>query len=186
MLVGTVALAVAVADIFIDGDWVGTFGIAATIIGLAVAVGQIRLARGQIEQAVSVAEATQQAVVTTQAKILRGQLMESIPHLQQIDRDLHSAVSNKQSAAEIGQHLADWRDRAYEIYALLEGRPYAPEDLTDALLSSAKDASEMRDALPSDPSKIIDTTNKLRIEMSGVCGRLGAVRAKLKLDPGEN
>jgi hypothetical protein len=184
-LVVAATLAVVLLAVFVQGQWLGIFGAAATVIGLSVAVGQIRLARAQIEQAVSVAEATRQAITTTRSKMVRNELQDSIPRAQEVDRSLNAALVAK-DPAEVANALADWRDRAYGVWSLIDGGSYASKGLTDALLGSAKRAAELRSELPDDPTELQGVTVEIRAEISGACGLLEALKTKLKLETGED
>jgi hypothetical protein len=180
--VGLLVAGLVLGGIFVSGRWISIAGTVATVVGLAFAVGQIRLARKQITQAVSVAEATQKAVTTTRAKVARNMMIESIAGLQQIDRDLFAAISDKKQATDIADHLASWRDGAYNVYSLIKGAPHASPDLVDGLLSSAKEAAELRDELPEGNADLKKATSHVRSEISGVCGLLGALQTTVKLD----
>lgn len=174
-----------VGGILLKGRWISVAGTVATVVGLAFAVGQIRLARQQITKAVSVAEATRKAVTMTRAKVARNMMIESIAGLQQVDRDLYAAISEKRQAKDIADHLASWRDGAYNVYSLIKGTSHESPELVDGLLSSAKEAAELRDELPDDGTQLKKATNHVRSEISGVCGLLGALQTTVKLDTEE-
>jgi hypothetical protein len=185
LLVALVVFAVIGIGVLQSGRWISLAGTSATIVGLAVAIGQIRLARDQITQAVTVAEATKAAVTSTRYKLVRAELLLHVSHLQQIDQDLYSAIADGKPASEIAKYLAGWRDSASNVFALLDGKKYSSRELRDALASSAKAAAEARDDLPSDTSDVAEHTKHLRAEISGVCGLLGGLQTTLKLDTEE-
>jgi hypothetical protein len=161
--------------------WLGIAGLATTVVGLAIAIGQVRLARDQIEQAVDVAEATRAAVISTRAKVVKSELIEAIGSMLQLDRELFAAAQD-QDGKLVAQYLAQWRDRAYDVLALVEGTVAEGPALTDALEGSAKGAVELRNALPDEPARLKASTKKLRNEISAACGLLAGVKVKMKLD----
>lgn len=185
LLVAVAVLAVIGVGVIQAGRWISLAGTAATIMGLAVAIGQIRLARDQITQAVTVAEATKAAVTSTRDKIIRGDLLVHVSRLQQIDQELYSAIADEKAVDEVAKCLAGWRDSASNAFALLDGKKYSSRELRDALASSAKATAEARDDLPLDISDVRDHTKHLRAEISGVCSLLGGLQTTLKLDTGE-
>jgi hypothetical protein len=186
ILVALLAAALVLAAVLIDGNWLNIAGAVATVLGLGIAVGQIRLARDQIDHAVSVAQATQEAVSVTRDKLAKALLIEVIGELKQTDRHLHAAISDEQSAGDVGQHLAAWRDGAYDAMALIDGFKGLPRGLRNSLIETGKGAAELRDSLAPDPGARRSQTAQIRAEISGACGLLSAATMKLKLDMGED
>ena len=186
VLVSLLAAALILAAILIDGNWLNIAGAVATVLGLGIAVGQIRLARDQIDHAVSVAQATREAVSVTRDKVAKALLIEVIGDLKQTDRQLHAAISDEQSAGDVGQYLAAWRDGAYDAMALIDGFKGLPRGLRNSLIETGKGAAELRDSLAPDPGARRTQTAQIRSEISGACGLLSAATMKLKLDMGED
>lgn len=183
LIVMIVVLGVIGVGVAKSGRWISLAGTSATIIGLAVAIGQIRLARDQIAQAVTVAEATKAAVTSTRAKLARAELVLQIARLLQLDRDLYATIADRKPVREVAECLAGWRDSAFNVFTLLEAKQYpSVGELRDALVSSAKAAAEARDDLPADLDTVAEHTKHLRSEISGVCGLLGGLQTALKLD----
>jgi hypothetical protein len=180
--VAALAVGVSVLAILMPGDWLGAAGLLATIVGLAIAIGQIRLAREQIEQAVKVSEATKAAVTRTRAVVARNLLIEQVGLMQSIDRAIFESISQKQSAEAVASHLAAWRDAAYGIIGLIDGTAASREDLRESLVSTAKAAADLRDRLPEEVSELATKTRKLRSEISGTCGLLEVAKTKMRLD----
>lgn len=183
LLVMIVVLGVIGVGIAESGRWISLAGTAATILGLAVAIGQIRLARDQIAKAVTVAEATKAAVTSTRAKLARAELVLQVARLLQLDRDLYATIADGKPVRDVAECLAGWRDSAFNVFTLLDAKHYqSSSELRDALVSSAKAAAEARDDLPADLDKVAQETKELRSEISGVCGLLGGLQTALKLD----
>lgn len=156
-------------------------GLVVTIVGLAIAVGQIRLARDQITHAVEVSEATRIAVTRTRAVVARNLLIESLGEMQRIDREIFASVSKGESREQLAGHLAAWRDAAYTTVALVDGMPQMKE-LRDELVATAKSAANLRDNLPDEVAQLATKTKRLRSEISSACGLLAVAKTNIKLD----
>ena len=182
LLITLLVAGLVVAAVLEKGRWLAVVGTVATVVGVAVAIGQVRLARDQIARAVTVGEATQRAVVVTREKLARSLFTDTIRQLVQADKDLFNAIHDQKSAADVGECLTSWRDAAYDAVALMEGVEGLPRGLRDALVETAKAAAEARETLGQTPDLRTSGTAQIRSEISAACGLLSRAKMKLMLD----
>jgi len=191
--VATIVIALIAAAVLTESDWLNIAGVVAAVIGLAIAVGQIRLAQDQIKaadqqirDALDVARATQQAVTTTRDRVAKSLLIEAIVRLKEVERKLYSAVHESRPVGEVGAALAEWRDGAYDAVALVK-YVKVPRAVRNSLIDTAKGASSLRNVLDdADAAKRKAQTAQIRSDISEACGLLSSATTQLKLETGEN
>jgi hypothetical protein len=177
-----VLVAVVVLSV-VSGDWVGIVSLGATIVGFALAIRQLVLADEQITKMLNVAEATQRAVISTEAQVAQNELIRLMPELQRIDRELRTSLEEKESG-ELADHLAEWRDLAQEVAGLLEGRTYADPALSESLYDTAAEAARLSVELPDAAEEARVATKQIRADISSACGRTARLKSRLKLHTG--
>jgi hypothetical protein len=149
-------------------------GVLATVIGLSIAFWQLKKTR-------TAAEATRDAVTTTESRLAKAELLQLIPALVDVDGSLEDGIRIGADAEQIAKHLTAWRDCANEILGVLEGRGYASAEFVATLKDSADEAARVRAELPDSPDDRRIATKDVRAGISAVCGFAGVVKSQLKL-----
>ena len=185
ILVGLLIALLIGAAILIKGRWLAVTATVVTLVGVAIAIGQVRLARDQIQHAVTVGEATQKAVLVTRDKVARALFIEAIGDLTKADRDLFGAIHEERPAVDVAECLTSWRDGAFDVVALMDNFKGLPRGLRNSLIETGKAAAEIRDALDADAAERRTQTAQIRSDISAACGLLSSTKMKLKLDIGE-
>lgn len=163
------------------GEWslvVGVVGVLATVIGLSIAFFQLKKAR-------SAAEAARDAVVTTEGRLAKAELIQLIPTLVEVDGALEDGIREGAGADVIAKQLTSWRDRANEVLGILEGRDYSSDEFMTMLRDSAEEATQVRAGLPEDADERRIVTKDVRAAISSVCGKASIVKSQLKLKTGD-
>jgi hypothetical protein len=116
-------------------------GLTAGTAGFALAIWQILIVKAQIKKAVTVAEATQQAVGDTERLNALIELIRVIPQMQRLERDVTLAIKTGKKDT-ITSHLQNWRGLAAEMRGLIQEQDFESSSLESRLHESSNSAAQ--------------------------------------------
>lgn len=131
-------------------------GLGVGVIGFGLAIWQILIVRKQVGDAVSVANATHEAIGGTERLNALIELMRVIPQMQRLDRDVILAVKSKDKDA-ITSHLQTWRALAAETRGLLMEHDFESTSIEAKLHESSNYAAQAIDRLEGDEDAVSAT-----------------------------
>ena len=159
----------------------GLAGLVVGVVGFAIALYQLRLAKIEIQRGVTAAEAARDAIIRTERLVVLIQLLTVIPQLQRLERDLNVAIRDENREAVIN-HLQDWRVLAAETRGMLGEQDYQTHGLESRLHESSTAAAQAVDQL--DQGEIIAATKRVVTIISGTTEEAGLLMGRLRAHPG--
>lgn len=162
-------------------ETLGVIGIGVGVVGFAVAIYQLVLAKREIKKAVSIAEATNEVLEKRERLGAVIELMTAIPQLQRLERDLGVSVEAGNGDAVTNQ-LQDWRKLVAEMRGLVSQQDFDTTSLQSRLQESSVTAAQAISMLDSsDPQA---ATKGILTQMAGVSEEAGFLMGKLRAHPG--
>jgi hypothetical protein len=154
-------------------DWVSAGGAILSVIGVAVALWQLR-------KTARAATAAKEATERTERRLALNQILIIVPQLLTIEQDLEAAANDGDVKAVI-RYLYRWRGMANELRGLL-GDEVAGDyrDLRSLLQKSSALASRAKSNLFRDPKSPLEVTRQVRTIISDVCDQCGTFAGQLR------
>lgn len=164
------------------GDWLGIAGLAVAAIGIPFAGYQLWLQRKEVAKTLSAAEAAKEAIVSTEAQAALIELLQVLPRMQRLERDITLAIAGGSPSA-VRNHLQDWRVLAAETRGVLAEQTGDTQELQSWLARSGPACAAAIEAL--DRDDLIPATKGVITIISTACELAGLLLGRLKSRPGE-
>jgi hypothetical protein len=169
-------------------ETVGRIADVFSIVGFSLAIIGLYVALSQLKRTQKAVEAAEDARVRTERDAALRQLLVLLPTLIEVEQALDEAVAAADFPA-VRRELATWRSRGGDVMGMVTGREDLPENLHDDLAAAIVQAAAAKQRLLDESVDIIKATQAARLEISqsvagltDLSGRLKAYRLEAKED----
>ncbi|TQS45887.1 hypothetical protein [Cryptosporangium phraense] len=151
------------------------------LIGLGIAIWQIRKAFAEASAARAAAERAEQAAKNTQVSLMRNHLLILIPQLQRAESDIEWAIGRADPDSII-HHLGVWRWQASQLKGMAGAAIRRDPGLETSIDDSLDAAALAKVALQNHSGDVAKKTRGVQLSIAAVTKRIGELAAQISAD----